>query len=246
MTTVLPAMGKKQLAGWRALFDIADARPAGWCLVGGQMVFLHCVERDRFPARPTDDMDAVLDVRANPRVLKDFTTTLVDLGFDSDGETWTGHQHRWVRGDAIVDILIPRFLGERAEKRRGATGGTTIPTIGGQAVLDRSHVVELDLEGRMGRIRRPDLLGALAAKAAAYTNQLDEGRDRHLIDFAVLSTLLGRRDVDDRSMTRNDFQRVSNALGNLARRPDLTAGVDGGPEGLDRLRLAISRSHYAT
>lgn len=209
------------------------------------MVFLHCVERNRFPVRPTDDVDAVLDVRANPLVLRDFTATLVELGFESDGETWSGHQHRWVRGDAIVDILIPRFLGERAEKRRGATGGTTLPTIGGQAVLDRSQTVELDLDGRVGRIRRPDLLGALAAKAAAYSNQLDSGRDRHLIDFTVLATLVGRGDVDDRSLTRNDFQRVSNALGQLALRRGIASGVDGGVEGLDRLRLALSRSRFA-
>lgn len=244
MTIVLPSMGNRQSAGWNALFDIADARPEGWCLVGGQMVFLHCVERNRFPARPTDDVDAVLDVRANPRMLMDFTATLVELGFSSDGETWSGHQHRWVRGDATVDILIPRFLGERAEKRRGATGGTTIPTIGGQAVLDRSEVVELDLDGRSGRIRRPDLLGALAAKAAAYTNQLDVGRDRHLIDFTVLATLVGRGDVDERQMTRNEFQRVSNALGTLTLRRDLAEGVEDGSEGLERLRLAISRSRF--
>jgi len=245
VTLVLPAMGKRQRAGWHALFDIADALPDGWCLVGGQMVYLHCVERNRFPARPTDDVDAVLDVRAHPRMLEEFTGTLIELGFSSDGETRTGHQHRWIRGDATVDILIPRFLGERAERRRGVTGGATIPTIGGQAVLDRAEVVELELDGRDGRIRRPDLLGALSAKAAAYTNQLDGGRDRHLIDFTVLATLIGRGDIDARSLTRNDFQRISNALGNLAFRRDVADDVEDGTEGLERLRLAISRSRFA-
>jgi 3-oxoadipate enol-lactonase len=48
--------------------------------------------------RPTDDVDAVVDVRAEPAALLSFTTVLSELGFVSAGETWIGHQHRWTTG----------------------------------------------------------------------------------------------------------------------------------------------------
>jgi hypothetical protein len=49
----------------------------------------------------------VLDVRAHPHVLRDFTAALVSIGFTTAGETPEGHQHRWVRDLASIDILIP-------------------------------------------------------------------------------------------------------------------------------------------
>jgi hypothetical protein len=48
-----------------------------------------------------------LDIRAYPTMLHDFTALLVKLDFESAGESHEGHQHRWKRGDAIVDVLIP-------------------------------------------------------------------------------------------------------------------------------------------
>ena len=56
---VLPAMTKAQRAGWSTLMTLADRIPTGWCLVGGQMVHLHCWERGASPSRPTDDGDIV-------------------------------------------------------------------------------------------------------------------------------------------------------------------------------------------
>lgn len=50
-------------------------------------------------------------------MLFDFTKTLTDLGFKSLGESPSilegvkGVQHRWVKGDAQIDVLIPRFWG---------------------------------------------------------------------------------------------------------------------------------------
>ena len=63
---VLPPMLAAQTASWHALMDLYGRHAEGWTLVGGQMVHLHCAERDYSPIRPTDDADAVLDVRADP------------------------------------------------------------------------------------------------------------------------------------------------------------------------------------
>jgi len=49
---VLPPMSAAQEQAWAALLDIAERLPSGWCLVGGQMVHLHCVERGVVPPRP--------------------------------------------------------------------------------------------------------------------------------------------------------------------------------------------------
>lgn len=114
MSVVMPAMTGPQQTAWHALMDLQVLHPTGWTLVGGQMVHLHCAERGASPSRPTDDVDTVLDVRAEPHVLHGFTTALTELGFEPAGENWAGHQHRWERGDATIDILIPRHVGEVA------------------------------------------------------------------------------------------------------------------------------------
>lgn len=71
---VLPPMLDAQTASWHALMDLHERHPEGWTVVGGQMVHLHCAERDHAPTRPTDDADAVLDVRADPHFPESFTT----------------------------------------------------------------------------------------------------------------------------------------------------------------------------
>ena len=238
MTVMLPAMSAPQEKSWLALLDLHDTHPTGWTLVGGQMVHLHCAERGVAPRRPTDDVDTVLDVRAEPHVLHGFTTALRDLGFRPAGVTWTGHQHRWELDDAAIDILIPRHLGERAATRKGVTGGTTIETPGAQQALDRTEELEVDVAGRVGVVRRPNLLGALVAKAAANTVALDPRRGRHLTDFAVLTTLL--RPSDNIGVARKrDRQYLDSMLGSMAQDARAWAGVEGAAEGLDRLRLAL-------
>jgi hypothetical protein len=193
VTVILPAMSAPQEKSWLALLDLHDTHPTGWTLVGGQMVHLHCAERGVAPRRPTDDVDTVLDVRAEPHVLHGFTAALYGLGFRPAGVAWTGHQHRWELEDAAIDILIPRHLGARASGRTGVTGATTIETPGAQQALDRTEEVEVQVAGQTGVVRRPNLLGALVAKAAANTVVLDPRRGRHLTDFAVLATLLQPR-----------------------------------------------------
>ncbi|MCC2322621.1 hypothetical protein [Cellulomonas xiejunii] len=64
MSIALPPMTDAQTEGWSAILDLYERHPTGWTLVGGQMVHLHCAERGAAPPRPTDGLDALLDVRA--------------------------------------------------------------------------------------------------------------------------------------------------------------------------------------
>lgn len=239
MTITLPAMTPAQTDGWHALLDLHQRLPTGWTLVGGQMVHLHCAERDAAPVRPTDDLDAVLDLRADKQILLRFTSTLVDLGFTSAGSSPQGHQHRWLRDKAMVDVLIPRHVGERSANRTGVTGGTTIETPGAQQALDRTEEVPVDVAGTTGIVRRPRLLGALVAKAAAHTVTLDTARARHRADFAVLCTLIGPSDhIEDAG--KRDRGYLGNMIAAVRDDHRTVLGIDGAADSLDLLQEILS------
>jgi hypothetical protein len=239
MTLVIaPAMAAGQLESWQGLLAVSARLPTDWCLVGGQLVQLHCWERGASPNRPTDDGDVVLDVRARPTIVLDFTQALVDEGFEAE-TSQGGLQHRWVKGDATIDVLIPTRLGIHARVQT-ARGGHPIATPGAPSVLNRAEHVDVRLPDRTeGTIPRPTLQGALIAKAYAYTVPLDLARDRHLTDFTVLSTLVSAADDIGVGLTRTERNKVGNALVNARENP-LALAVEGGAEGLARLRLALS------
>lgn len=194
-----------QTASWHALMELYERHPEGWTLVGGQMVHLHCAERDYSPIRPTDDADAVLDVRADPRFHQSFTTTLTDLGFtyQTSGE---GLQHRWIKGDAQIDILLPDGVGQRSTSRPGAGGGPTLATPGGTQALHRTETVAVTVAGHQGYVRRPNLVGALVMKAAAHSVGTDS--HRHRLDFLVLATILAARDFRKDPASAGDRRRL--------------------------------------
>lgn len=205
---VLPAMPPEQTASWHGLLDLHDRLADGWTLIGGQLVHLHCAERGQFPVRPTNDADTVIDVRSDPRMLATFTKTLEDIGFEPAGISAEGLQHRWTRGAASIDVLLPDGIGERASRRAGITGNPTLPTAGGTQALQRSATVAVTVAGREGSVRRPNLVGALVAKAAAHTNPGDPGIGRHRRDFAVLAGLLTARDFRGVELTKKDRLRL--------------------------------------
>jgi hypothetical protein len=152
-------------------------------------VDLHCAERGQFPVRPTNDADTVIDVRADLTMLASFTGTLTDLGFTSAGISAEGLQHRWIRGDASIDVLLPDWIGERVSLRQGVTGSPTLPTAGRTQALQRSETVEVIVAGREGAVRRPNLIGALVGKAAALSNAGDPDSGATDETFVILAGL---------------------------------------------------------
>lgn len=238
---ILPILPFAQSESWTGLLDLAGQIPNGWALIGGQMVHLHCWERQAIPNRPTDDLDAVLDIRTTPTMLKKFTAVLVEIGFTSDGKSWEGHEHRWIRGSAVIDVLIASGLGERANSRKGIFGGTTIPTPGGQGALNRAEKVKVIHQTLSAVINRPNLMGAIVVKAAAYGNTRDSYRQRHLLDIAVLSTLVEASDAHDLSISKPERQRVVLALKVLKENISLINSVSGALEGVSRVELLLGK-----
>lgn len=236
----LPAMLAEQQEAWQAVFEIHKAMPDGWVLVGGQAVYLHAVQRDAPFVRPTKDADMALDIRAFPRMLHDFTALLVKLEFKSAGESLEGHQHRWIRGEAMVDVLIPRFLGERAESRRGVTGGTTIAAPASQQALDRVETVKVIAGSASGNVNRPSNLGCLIGKSAAWTIMNDPGKERHITDFLTLASVVQASDLRGASYKPSERDHLANMLGHLVNNPQLMELVPEAVDGVERLRMSLN------
>src|SRR5260370_38493412 len=86
-------MSPAQKQGWLVLLNLAKVFPASWCLVGGQMVWLLATEHGADPPRATDDIDLVVDIRAEPTGIRDICRWLEDQGFDLDGISPEGIGH---------------------------------------------------------------------------------------------------------------------------------------------------------
>lgn len=182
-TVRLPPLAPPVDELWHVLLDLGESLTVPWTLVGGQMVILHALERGVAPVRPTQDGDVVADVRADRRALRQVVEALSTAGFDLAGITPDGVGHRYVRPLAdgtsepsvttdstarqvVIDLLAPEGLGPRADLTTTPPGRTIAMPAGRQA-LTRTRWVRVEHEGRTGRLPRPDLLGALVAKAAA-------------------------------------------------------------------------------
>jgi len=87
-----------------------------------------------------------------------------------------------------------------------------------------------------GQVWRPNMLGALVAKAAAYTVPTDPGRTRHVTDFAILSTMIRRNDRLETGITPRDRHYLDIMLRDADRHRPIWAAVDGADRGLDLLK----------
>ena len=134
---VLPPLIGGQAESWAALVELAPAFGDNWLLVGGQMVFLHEVERQATDVRPTDDVDVVVGLRAEPAGLTRIHSALITAGFDQDSPGPEGTAHRYRRRAAVIDVLAPDNVGSRAQLRLGA--GRTIEAPGTTKPLDAAR-----------------------------------------------------------------------------------------------------------
>jgi len=74
-----------------------------------------------------------------------------------------GREHRWTDGEAVIDVLIPTHLG-RSQTVTGCNGQHHLRRHGSQQALDRSELVTVAVGDSTGRVRRPNLVGALNIK----------------------------------------------------------------------------------
>lgn len=168
---------------WRLTREVAHIlEPLPWVLVGGQMVAILEAEHGGTIGFATGDVDALLDVRAVVGVTLKAAQRLLDAGFEPETEGARGY--RFIRGDAIVDLLAPDNVGARADLRT-VPPESTIEVIGGSQALTRARVVEIDAGDGPFRIPIPTLAGAIVIKGrVAAVAQQD--REKHQRDLARL------------------------------------------------------------
>jgi len=154
------------------------------------MVLLLGLEHGTPPPRVSEDLDTVVDIRVRRRALQLYVAALGRLGFESVGSSPERIAHRFQRGDVRLDVLAPEGTGSRADLRTVGPG-MAIPVRGGTYALNRSRLVEVQAEDRVGMVPCPDLAGGILIKArAAQHERSPKGPDRHYQDLAFLLSLV--------------------------------------------------------
>ena len=246
----LTALNHEAEAAWQGVLDLAEASPEGWALAGGQAVFVQATLHGEQPPRPSTDADLVIDLRADPGAARRIVDALRAIGFDTTRRDANGRAHRWERGDAQIDVLQPRYLGDRIEKRLSREGLETIAAPGAQHLLSRTELVTVTLGSRSAQIRTPTALGIIVGKAAGFQEIIDDPyRVRHLADILTIGPLITARELrSEAPYTRLEKQRVGNAVWKIrdgsfanALRPWFPADLE---QRVERL-AAVHRNHAA-
>ena len=233
----LTGMAPAAVEGWWTLFELTAVEPNACVLIGGQMMHLLVVEHGAEPVRTTVDVDVVVNVRTRPGGTRWLSTWLTDRDFTFAGASPEGVGHRFTRpadpgpGTVIFDVLGPEGVGARTSLTT-TPPARTIEVPGATQAMRRS-LVDVSVSGvghgevRDGQVRRPSLLGALVAKAAATTIVVRTNPERDWQDAAALTTLI----ADPRAMAiecdRKDRQR-------LERLEPLIDVAHSGWDGIDR------------
>jgi len=180
--------------------EIADSLlPDRWVLVGGLMVHAHAQLAGIQHARPTDDVDLVVEVRAGSYA--EAAAVIQRLGYVQH-ESVDRHApfHRFTRGREHVDLMGPedkpvRFLGREV---------LAVP--GSRSALNRT--IAYETAGGVA-IRIPDVESALSLKGAAFRLP-GPNRVRHLQDAVTLFACLDKSQPDiSKSMKKNINNLIS-------------------------------------
>lgn len=191
----LTSMTPAQEYAWGILLDLPADFPAGWCLIGGQMVWLFAHEHGVEPIRATEDVDIAVDIRADQGAIKRLCTWLASRGFELSGVSPNGIGHRYVSstyegpGAVVFDVFAPDNLGARVDL--GTTPpARTVEAPGARTALDYAQPVQVLLGERSGQVLRPSLPAAILVKAAATTIPARENPDRDWLDATFLLCLV--------------------------------------------------------
>ncbi|QDO89571.1 hypothetical protein FNH13_15550 [Ornithinimicrobium ciconiae] len=182
-----PPLPAHQTAMWRILLDL-EQTDLPWVLVGGQMTMLHCLENGIVPPRTTDDGDIALNVWVRRDALRRTSRFLHDRGFTED-KTSDGYGYRFRREEkTLIDVLLPEGIDRQDSHPTTISGRPGVSVEGMNQALSRAERVPVTIAGVDGHIRRPDLLGAIVLKAAAY---VIDSRDveRHAQDIVALTEI---------------------------------------------------------
>jgi hypothetical protein len=186
---ILPPLAGPLDGLWELILDLAELLPpAGWVLVGGQMVMLHGRVVDRATTRASEDVDVLADLLTDQAGLARCVRAVRELDLQPRPDS-AGRVYRFVRAadNARADVLAPDSFPPR--RRLRTVGGDTIRVPGGTQALQRAMQLRVVKDGRSALVPVPNLLGALVLKAAAWATD-SRDRERHSGDAAFLASLI--------------------------------------------------------
>jgi hypothetical protein len=200
---------------WSSVADLTELLPAEWVLVGGLMVQLYALEAGVEGIRATMDVEVLGHGRPRGAL------TAIDEALGHDGFELQlpadGVVRRYLRGELIVDVLVPDGMRDR------------IGVPGGSQALARAESVAIRLDGRSFVLRRPTLLGAILIKARSILVHRDPQAQRE--DLLLLLSLVD----DPRAMSEQMKRSERRWLRDAAKRLEFDRPANIGAE---RLRLA--------
>ena len=177
--------------------------PDRWVLVGGLMVHAHAQLAGIQHARPTDDVDLVVEVRAGSYA--EAAAVIQRLGYvQHESVDRNAPFHRFTRGREHVDLMGPedkpvRFLGREV---------LAVP--GSRSALNRTNAYET--AGGVA-IRIPDVESALSLKGAAFRLP-GPNRARHLQDAVTLFACLDKAQPDISKSMKKNINNLISAMDN--------------------------------
>ena len=192
---------------WPVVVEVAAVLPAGsWVLVGGLMVQLHARAAGVDVVRPTDDVDALVDVMAEGVTVSSVADRLCGLGFVIFEPGWENSPaHRLQRGHEVIDLLVADHLPNRKIPR--LAGRPAMAADGGAQALARAETVAVIDGDAVVYLSIPDRLGALVLKAAVYGAD-SRDRERHLRDGALLAALITDHRTELARLQGSDRKRL--------------------------------------
>ena len=190
--------------GFELVEEIANnLSPDRWLLVGGLMVHAHAQLAGIQHARPTDDVDLVVEVRTGSYAQA--AAVLQRLGYVQHGSL-DRHApfHRFTRGREHVDLMGPedkpvRFLGREV---------LAVP--GSRSALTRTIIHKT--AGGVA-IRIPDVESAQSLKGAAFRLP-GPNKVRHLQDGVTLFACLDTAQADISKSMRKNINNLISAMDN--------------------------------
>jgi hypothetical protein len=201
----LPTLPGHDAQLWDTLLELSELRPGQWTLVGGQMVYLHGVERGVAPPRVSTDLDVIVNARIVSGAVSAFAASIEQIGFELDGIGPDNIAHRYRRRRITIDVLAPDGLGPRTDLTT-TPPGRTLQVPGGSQALRRTELVPIDSAGRQGHIPRPSLLGAIVGKALAV--RVDDAPEAQRLDFAFLLSLIDDPFLLEVELSRSDRRHL--------------------------------------
>lgn len=208
-------VGESGLRGdvWGVLLELTEASEARWVLVGGLMVQVYAMANG-VPARPTKDIDLLVDLEVEQNSHGLLVDKLQSLGFargvQADG---TLSRHIYRRGTDRVDVLVAQS--RSLHIRRGEQPRRNMfVTPGGKAAVQQVLEVTVLAGNKHGTLYVPEVLGAIAIKATA--SNIDKVPQRHYEDLWKLLACSTREDVAGVSgLSVANQRRIRRALNEL-------------------------------